>query len=138
VGLLFVDLNNFKDVNDRYGHEVGDELLHQTADRLEAISRESDAVARLGGDEFAIILADIERDDQVRAAARRFRDVFAEPFTLGDLSISISASVGEGIWPDDGRTVNALIKYADAAMYDDKAECKRSAPRGAHASSAAG
>ena len=125
VGLLFVDLNDFKDVNDLYGHEVGDELLNETGERLAAISRESDAVARLGGDEFAIILADIERDDQVRAAAQRIRDAFLEPFLVGDGPISISASVGEGIWPDHGRTVNALIKYADAAMYDDKAGRKR-------------
>jgi len=138
VGLLFIDLDDFKDVNDLYGHEVGDELLHQTAERLAAISRESDAVARLGGDEFAIILADVNRDDQVRIAAQRFRDAFVEPFALGDVPISISASVGEGIWPDDARTVNALIKYADAAMYEDKAERKHSGPRSAHLSSRTG
>lgn len=128
VGLLFIDLNDFKDVNDLYGHEVGDELLHQAAERLGAVSRESDAVARLGGDEFAIILAHVNRDDQVRVVAQRFRDAFAEPFLLDEVGISISASIGGGVWPDDGRTVNELIRHADAAMYQDKAERKRSSP----------
>ncbi len=121
VGLLFVDLNDFKQVNDLYGHEAGDELLCQAAERLGAIGRGSDDVARLGGDEFAIILSDVHRDDQLRAAEQRVRSAFIEPFMLGDVSLSLSASVGGGIWPDDGRTVAELIRHADGAMYQDKA-----------------
>ncbi len=121
VGLLFIDLDEFKQVNDTYGHEAGDELLRQAADRLSTIGRDSDEVARLGGDEFAIVLADVRRDDQVRAAERRVRAVFNEPFALEHVLISISASVGGGIWPHDGKTVNDLVRHADAAMYLDKA-----------------
>ena len=125
VGLLFIDLNEFKLVNDTLGHEGGDALLRQAAARLRAIGRDDDRVARLGGDEFAIILADVNRDDQVRAAEERVRAAFAEPFGLGDLSASISASVGGVVWPEDGRTVNELVRRADAAMYQDKAEHRR-------------
>jgi diguanylate cyclase (GGDEF)-like protein len=127
VGVLFVDLNDFKAVNDVHGHEAGDELLSQVAGRLATISRGSDEVARLGGDEFAIILANIDRDDQVRAAEERVRTAFLEPFLLGGISVAMSASVGGGIWPDDGHTVKELLMYADAAMYRDKVELRRSA-----------
>src|SRR5271165_3390570 len=129
VGLLFIDLNDFKLVNDTFGHEGGDELLRQAATRLRAIARVEDRVARLGGDEFAIILADVDREDQVRAAEQRVRAAFVEPFLLGNLSASVSASVGGVVWPEDGRTVNQLVRRADAAMYQDKAE-HRQATRG--------
>jgi len=122
VGLLFVDLDDFKHVNDAYGHEAGDELIRKAAERLNSISRGSDDVARLGGDEFAVILSDVVEDDQVRAAERRVRAAFAEPFMLGDITVSITASVGGGVWPQDGRTVKDLVRHADAAMYEDKAK----------------
>jgi diguanylate cyclase (GGDEF)-like protein len=125
VGLLFIDLNDFKAVNDVYGHEAGDELIRQAGTRLAAIGRDADRVARLGGDEFALILADVSRDDQVRAAEQRVRDAFIEPFVLGEIPISISTSVGGGVWPHDGRTVKELVRHADAAMYRDKAELRR-------------
>jgi diguanylate cyclase (GGDEF)-like protein len=120
VGLLFIDLNDFKLVNDTFGHEGGDELLRQAGTRLRAIGRDEDRVARLGGDEFAIILADVDREDQVRAAEQRVRVAFAEPFPLSGLSASVGASVGGVVWPEDGRTVNELVRRADAAMYQDK------------------
>ena len=120
VGLLFVDLDEFKLVNDTYGHEAGDELIRQAAERLSAVGRDSDAVARLGGDEFAIVLRDVESDEQVAAAARRVRASFSEPFALDELLVSIGASVGGGIWPEDGASVTELVRYADAAMYMDK------------------
>jgi len=127
VGLLFIDLNDFKGVNDAHGHEAGDELIRQAATRLNAICRDDDEVARLGGDEFALILSGVNRDDQVRAAEQRVRDAFLTPFQLGKLPISISTSVGGGVWPDDGRTVKELVRHADAAMYRDKAELRRTA-----------
>jgi diguanylate cyclase (GGDEF)-like protein len=92
---------------------------------LRAIGRGDDRVARLGGDEFAVILADVDRDYQVRAAEARVRAAFVEPFVLGDLSASVGASVGGVVWPEDGRTVNQLVRRADAAMYQDKAEHRR-------------
>jgi len=122
VGLLFIDLNDFKLVNDTFGHEGGDELLRQAATRLRGIGRDDDRVARLGGDEFAIVLANVDREDQVCAAEQRVRAAFAEPFPLGELSATIGASVGGVVWPEDGRTVNELVRRADAAMYQDKAE----------------
>jgi diguanylate cyclase (GGDEF)-like protein len=127
VGLLFIDLNDFKGVNDVYGHEAGDELLSQAARRLIAIGRGDDEVARLGGDEFAIILADVHRDNQVRAAEQRVRAAFIEPFLIGEIPLSISTSVGGVVWPADGRTVNELVRRADAAMYRDKAKLRREA-----------
>jgi diguanylate cyclase (GGDEF)-like protein len=125
VGLLFVDLDDFKQVNDAYGHEAGDELIRKAAVRLEAVTRGDDEVARLGGDEFAIILAGVDNDEQVRAAEERVRAAFVEPFLLGDLTISIGASVGGGLWPEHGRAVRELVRHADAAMYEDKAKGRR-------------
>jgi diguanylate cyclase (GGDEF)-like protein len=122
LGLLFVDLDDFKQVNDAYGHEAGDELIRKAALRLESIARGGDGVARLGGDEFAIILAKVSKQAHVRAAEARVRTAFVEPFMLGDVAISVGASVGGGIWPDDGRTVTELVRHADAAMYEDKAK----------------
>ena len=84
-------------------------------------------MARLGGDEFAIVLAGVSRDDQVRAAERRVRAAFAEPFTLEGVVVSIRASVGGGVWPHDGATVRDLIRHADAAMYVDKARDRQRA-----------
>jgi diguanylate cyclase (GGDEF)-like protein len=124
VGLLFVDLDDFKKVNDAHGHEAGDELIRKAALRLEAISRASDEIARLGGDEFAIVLGGVQ-EEQVRAAEGRVRAAFVEPFLLGDVAISVSASVGGGLWPEHGRTVQELVRHADGAMYKDKARGRR-------------
>lgn len=125
VGLLFVDLDEFKQVNDLYGHDVGDELIRQVAARLRATTRAGDTVARLGGDEFAIILEDVERVEDVRAAESHVREAFAERFRIGDLDLLVRASVGGGISPDDGETIGELIKHADAAMYIDKSRAAR-------------
>jgi diguanylate cyclase (GGDEF)-like protein len=125
AGLLFVDLNEFKRVNDLYGHEAGDELIRQAAVRLRAACRSGDEVARLGGDEFAVILADVDRDGQIRAAERRVRAAFAEQFIVDGIELSVGASVGGGIWPQDGQTVTDLVRHADAAMYVDKAHSRR-------------
>ena len=125
IGLLFVDLNEFKRVNDLHGHEAGDELIRQAGARLSSLCREHDDVARLGGDEFAIILADVHLEEQVRAAERRVREAFSAPFDVGALTVSVGASVGGGIWPDDGQTVSELVRHADAAMYEDKAHSRR-------------
>ena len=126
VGLLFVDLDDFKQVNDAHGHELGDEVLRKAALRLEATARAGDGVARLGGDEFAIILARVTDEAQVRAAEARIRAAFVEPFMLGDVAIFVGASIGGGVCPDDGCTVNEMVRHADAAMYLDKARRRRS------------
>jgi diguanylate cyclase (GGDEF)-like protein len=126
VGLLFVDLDNFKQVNDAYGHDAGDELIRKAAHRLEATARGGDGVARLGGDEFAVVLANVGAEDQLRAAEARVRAAFREPFTLGEAAISVGASVGGAVWGEHGQTVNELVTYADAAMYVDKTKGRRS------------
>jgi diguanylate cyclase (GGDEF)-like protein len=126
MGLLFIDLDDFKQVNDAYGHDTGDELLRKAAHRLETLARSGDGVARLGGDEFAIILADVREHAQVHAAEARVRAAFVEPFMLGETAISIGASIGGGVWPNDGGTVADLARHADAAMYADKARGRRS------------
>jgi diguanylate cyclase (GGDEF)-like protein len=123
VGLLFVDLNDFKDVNDRHSHEAGDELLRQAASRLDSITRGDDEVARLGGDEFAIVLTNVTQE-QLHAAEQRVREVFREAFELPEVSVTLGASVGGGVWPEHARTVSGLVQYADAAMYRDKAQVR--------------
>ncbi len=122
LGLLYVDLDDFKQVNDTHGHEVGDELLRQVALRLEGTARDEDGIARLGGDEFAIVLTDAGDNDRLQSAETRVRAAFREPFMLGDVEVSMRASVGRSIWPDDGRSVTVLLSHADAAMYRDKAD----------------
>jgi diguanylate cyclase (GGDEF)-like protein len=128
IGLLFVDLDGFKDINDVHGHDAGDELLRQVAGRLAELIRGSDVVARLGGDEFAVILTDVASVDEVEMIARRVRAAFAEPFHLTPSSppIFIGASVGAAVWPDEGHTAEALVRYADAAMYRDKTRGRQS------------
>jgi len=135
VGLLFIDLNGFKQINDLHGHDAGDELIRQAGTRLSAVCRGEDEVARLGGDEFAVILADVHHEDQVRAAERRVREAFTASFDVGGVTVSVGASVGGGVWPDDGHTVNELVRHADAAMYEDKAQHRRASmmARGARA-----
>ena len=95
--------------------------------------RGTDTVARLGGDEFAVILTEASSAAEVEAVARRVRLAFAEPFHLADAGppILVGASVGEAIWPDEGQTAEALVRYADAAMYRDKARTHRPAARSA-------
>ena len=129
VGLLFVDLDGFKEVNDVHGHDIGDELLRQAAGRLADLVRGTDTVARLGGDEFAVVLTDVTSVEEVEAIARRVRTAFAEPFHLTPSSppIFVGASVGLAVWPDEGHTADALVRYADAAMYRDKTRGRGSA-----------
>jgi diguanylate cyclase (GGDEF)-like protein len=125
VGLLFLDLDDFKLVNDKHGHDAGDDLIRQVAGRLRAICRGDDVVARLGGDEFAVILADVRRADHVQAAVARVRRAFDRPFVIDDALLSVNASVGGGLFPEDGRSARDLVRRADAAMYSDKARNRR-------------
>ncbi len=117
VGVLFVDLDNFKTVNDLYGHHVGDALLEEVAKRLQDSVRESDTIARAGGDEFLILLGNLNRPEDCDAAIDKIEDALEMKANLHDVELMISASIGRAIYPDDGVTEDALIRAADASMY---------------------
>ncbi|QEL65782.1 hypothetical protein OTERR_23060 [Oryzomicrobium terrae] len=121
VGLLFIDLDHFKPVNDTYGHAVGDGLLVQVAGRLTALVRGSDTVARLAGDEFVILLTGVVTIDDVRRVADGVVAALAQPFEVEATTLEISASVGVVLFPDHGHNLDALVRAADRAMYQAKA-----------------
>lgn len=120
LALLFIDLDGFKQVNDRLGHDAGDQLLVQTAQRLKQRVRETDTVARLGGDEFTVILGELEDVDRVELIAQQLLDAIGEPFILGHDSAYVSASLGITLYPGDGAGPEQLIHAADQAMYAAK------------------
>jgi diguanylate cyclase (GGDEF)-like protein len=118
--LLFLDLNNFKPVNDRYGHSTGDALLKAVGQRLFNNVRESDTLCRQGGDEFVLLIPDAPALDQLVAIARKLALVLEQPFhDQPDLpsSVVVSASIGIARWPDHASNADSLIEAADTAMY---------------------
>lgn len=117
VGVLFIDLDNFKTVNDSLGHAAGDALLRQVASRIEGALRSVDVVSRLGGDEFLVVLPDLESEQAPVAVAEKLLAVVTEPVTLEGQSLSVSPSIGIAVFPRDGTTADTLIRNADAAMY---------------------
>ena len=120
VGLLFVDLDKFKQVNDSLGHEAGDELLKKVAERLLNVVRETDTVARLGGDEFAIILEGISEKKNVEIIAEKLIDAFNQGFIVENKDAGVGASVGISLYPADAKDPEALLHQADTAMYFSK------------------
>jgi diguanylate cyclase (GGDEF)-like protein/PAS domain S-box-containing protein len=121
VGVMFVDLDRFKHVNDSLGHEAGDRLIVEIARRLGAVLRESDTVARQGGDEFVVVLADIAGPDDAARVAAKLLESLARPLALCGHEVFPSASIGIAMYPQDGRDSEALLKAADSAMYRAKA-----------------
>lgn len=120
--LVYVDLDGFKEINDRHGHAVGDAVLEATAKHLQASIRDEDTVARLGGDEFAIILLDVVRREDVEAVLRKLLLSLAEGIPFEDGQIPICASLGAAIYPQHGCDKETLMHHADAAMYRAKAQ----------------
>ncbi len=120
LGLLHLDIDSFKIINDCLGHSRGDELLGKIAQRLQACAREEDTVARLGGDEFLIALGPIHSAADASIVAERIARDLTPPFNLNGHSLSITCSIGISIYPDHGKDVETLIKNADAAMYAAK------------------
>ena len=119
--MLCIDLDQFKNVNDTLGHAIGDELLCQFSNRLVECVRIRDTVGRLGGDEFALIL--VMQDNQQEGCAlvaTKIRDVLRVPFDLAGHSVSVTASIGISIHPDDASDPDTLMKHADTAMYQAK------------------
>lgn len=124
LGLMFIDLDGFKLVNDTLGHDVGDMLLCEAADRLNTCIRSGDTVARLGGDEFTVIMPNLVDPRHTPLLAQRILDELAKPFVLGGQEAFVSASIGITIFPDDAEDAVGLLKNADTAMYRAKEQGK--------------
>jgi diguanylate cyclase (GGDEF)-like protein/PAS domain S-box-containing protein len=122
LSLLFLDLDDFKAVNDNFGHQAGDEALVRVADRLRNAVRASDFVARLGGDEFTVLCENVSDKHEAGAVARRILDAFNEPFTVLGSEVLLTASIGIAVAKGDSATAETLLNQADAAMYSAKTE----------------
>jgi diguanylate cyclase (GGDEF)-like protein/PAS domain S-box-containing protein len=120
--LLYLDLDRFKKINDTLGHDIGDKVLIESAQRLNQAVRNEDEVARLGGDEFIILLEDIRQDDAPARVARKIVSLLCQPIDLAPHTLHVTASVGISIYPDDGNDTTTLLKNADTAMYMAKRE----------------
>ncbi len=124
LAVMFIDLDRFKLVNDSMGHVRGDELLQQVAVRLKQCLRRSDTLARLGGDEFIVSIPDLQDRQDVSEIAEKFLASLQQPFFLGSTEVRISASIGIAMYPDDGSSIDELVRHADLAMYNVKAQGK--------------
>ena len=120
LALLFLDLDHFKRINDSLGHDIGDTLLQQAAERLTACIRETDSVSRLGGDEFTVVLESINHVNNVTAIAQKLVYALSQPFMIGDHTLHVSVSIGITLYPLDDSEADLLIKNADMAMYHAK------------------
>jgi diguanylate cyclase (GGDEF)-like protein/PAS domain S-box-containing protein len=120
VGVLFIDLDRFKNVNDTLGHRIGDELLKRVSQALTAVLRETDLLARLGGDEFMVIVEDFDDPAVLGRIAQKLCDAVAQPFRIEGHDIYVTSSIGIAIYPDDSDDPEELLKHADVAMYRSK------------------
>ncbi len=120
LAILFIDLDEFKQINDSLGHAVGDEVLMAVARRFQVVVRESDLVARLGGDEFTVVLTKLHDPQHVARVARQLIEVLQDPIRVADRDLFVSTSIGISIYPDDSRDVDNLLSNADAAMFKAK------------------
>lgn len=120
VGIVMLDLDNFKDVNDTLGHDVGDTLLKAVAERLSVTLRKSDTVARFGGDEFVLIFPDMEVIEEAIQVVQKIIDRFHKPFLIDTHQLVVTTSIGIAVYPKDGMDEEILMKNADIAMYQAK------------------
>src|SRR5690606_3872572 len=118
--IAFLDLDQFKFINDSLGHQVGDELLKITAQRLKSCLRESDTVARQGGDEFVLLLISQPNEESITQTMQRVLHEVAQPWIANDLECRITCSIGVTLYPNDGHDAETLLKHADSAMYKAK------------------
>jgi diguanylate cyclase (GGDEF)-like protein len=120
IGLMLLDLDRFKTVNDTWGHEAGDQVLQAAADRIKACVREVDTVARMGGDEFTVIVEGLSQEDDLAHIAERIISSMIEPFCLPSGQALIGVSIGMTVYPIDDHDIDDLLRHADAAMYRAK------------------
>jgi diguanylate cyclase (GGDEF)-like protein/PAS domain S-box-containing protein len=120
VGIAMLDLDNFKDVNDTLGHDIGDLTLKATAERLHADLRKGDTIARFGGDEFVLILPDLETIEDAIQVVQKIVDSFCKPFLMDTHQLVVTTSIGIAVYPDDGTDDDILLRNADIAMYQAK------------------
>jgi diguanylate cyclase (GGDEF)-like protein/PAS domain S-box-containing protein len=120
AGVLFIDLDRFKNVNDALGHRIGDELLKSVTAALSEALRETDLLARLGGDEFMVIVEDFDDPEVLNRIAQKLQDAISQPFEIEEHDIYVTSSIGISVYPDDGDAPEELLKHADVAMYRSK------------------
>ena len=120
AGIMFIDLDRFKDINDLYGHDMGDRVLKEEAKGISLCLRKNDTLSRLGGDEFVAVLHDLDLPGEAAAIAVRILELQATPMRIGDYDLIISSSIGIAFFPDDGEDSETLLKHSDMAMYRAK------------------
>jgi diguanylate cyclase (GGDEF)-like protein len=121
ISMLYMDLNQFKPINDSYGHDAGDLVLQEVAKRLQDTLADKGLVGRLGGDEFLVIVDGYETQEQVRELSNSLKQCVALPIQYNDMLLNVGASIGVAFYPQDGSDYLQLRKVADAKMYEDKA-----------------
>jgi diguanylate cyclase len=129
VALMYLDLDNFKDINDSLGHSVGDQLLQSTAKRLQGCVRHSDTVSRQGGDEFVVLLSEVEAVQDAARAAEKLIKAMTAPHLIGSHRLNVTLSIGISLYPDDGADAEAVLTNADTAMYHVKRNGRNSYQR---------
>jgi len=117
LAVVFIDVNEFKPINDTYGHQTGDQVLVGVSQRLQACLRKTDTAARLGGDEFVLILEEISGDEHMAPLLQKIADLLGEPFDVGGVPLRVTASLGVAVYPDDALEPDRLVELADKAMY---------------------
>lgn len=117
MSILFIDLDNFKSINDQWGHDGGDLVLIETAKMIQSVIRPKDVAARLGGDEFIVMLKDVQDEQDTIAIVQRFLKKFQNPIKVGDQAYTITCSIGVANYPEYGESPEELIKNADTALY---------------------
>jgi len=122
LALLFIDLDNFKEVNDSLGHDIGDKVLKVVAEQFKTCIHKADTLARLGGDEFMVILEDLKKEEDAALLAHKILEISKEPIKVGKHTLHISASIGVSLYPSDTTDILDLLQYADIAMYKAKAK----------------
>lgn len=126
--LIIMDLNDFKQINDNYGHPIGDAVIVEASNRLNRVIRSNDILSRMGGDEFVILLCDVENEEQVRKIARRIVASIQKPMSFDNLVINVAISVGYALYPIEGETYDLLYQVADERMYNCKHKNKNNIP----------